>query len=186
MAWFQNMGDAEKFRIVSLPFRVGLWMSLADDVPGGQDDRDELEALERILRVIAKTHDQTPFLQATVHVTLKYNKLWKKWQGYNENTLRDTHVALRELLKRRGAEDMKVYRIMLYKIAEAVAAAYNENAYDPDKIILNAVVTRSAVAPPPTSRKFAGSPPLSLMMSIVAIAKPAPFTIQPMLPSRRT
>lgn len=133
MAWFQNMGDAEKFRIVSLPFRVGLWMSLADDVPGGQDDRDELDALERILRVIAKTHDQTPFLQATVHETLKYKKLWKKWRGYNENTLRDTHVALRELLKRRGAEDMKVYRIMLYKIAEAVAAAYNENAYDPDK-----------------------------------------------------
>ncbi|KAG1433413.1 hypothetical protein G6F57_022168 [Rhizopus arrhizus] len=50
-------------------------------------------------------------------------------------------------------------------------------------MILNASVTFSAVAPPPTSRKLAGSPPNSLMVSIVAMARPAPFTRQPMLPS---
>ena len=49
--------------------------------------------------------------------------------------------------------------------------------------ILNAFLICSALAPPPTSRKFAGSPPASLMMSMVAIASPAPFTMQPMLPS---
>src|SRR5581483_4055932 len=49
-----------------------------------------------------------------------------------------------------------------------------------DRMILNAVVTRSLVAPPPTSRKFAGEAPYSLMMSMVAIASPAPFTMQPM------
>jgi len=52
-----------------------------------------------------------------------------------------------------------------------------------DRISLKASVTRSFVAPPPTSRKFAGSPPSSLMTSIVAIARPAPLTMQPMLPS---
>jgi hypothetical protein len=50
-------------------------------------------------------------------------------------------------------------------------------------MILNASVTFSVVAPPPTSRKLAGSPPNSLMVSMVAIASPAPFTRQPMLPS---
>src|SRR5262249_3802975 len=45
-------------------------------------------------------------------------------------------------------------------------------------MILKASVTFSAVAPPPTSRKLAGSPPNSLMVSIVAIARPAPFTRQ--------
>ena len=50
-------------------------------------------------------------------------------------------------------------------------------------ISLNASVTFSAVAPPPTSRKLAGSPPKSLIVSIVAIARPAPLTRQPMLPS---
>ena len=45
-----------------------------------------------------------------------------------------------------------------------------------DEMILKASVTCSAVAPPPTSRKLAGSPPCSFIMSIVAIARPAPFT----------
>ena len=51
-------------------------------------------------------------------------------------------------------------------------------------MILKASVTFSVVAPPPTSRKFAGSPPNSLMVSMVAMARPAPLTRQPMLPSR--
>src|ERR1700691_4298065 len=47
----------------------------------------------------------------------------------------------------------------------------------------NAFFTCSSEAPPPTSRKFAGLPPLNLMMSIVAIANPAPFTMQAISPS---
>src|SRR5256885_499394 len=50
-------------------------------------------------------------------------------------------------------------------------------------MILKASVTFSGVAPPPTSRKLAGSPPNSLMVSMVAMARPAPLTRQPMLPS---
>src|ERR1700676_3009728 len=47
----------------------------------------------------------------------------------------------------------------------------------------NAFFTCSAEAPPPTSRKFAGDPPAYLMMSMVAIARPAPLTMQATLPS---
>ena len=54
------------------------------------------------------------------------------------------------------------------------------------KIILNPFFIVSAFAFPPTSRKFAGSPPDSFIISIVAIASPAPFTIHPTLPSSLT
>ena len=50
-------------------------------------------------------------------------------------------------------------------------------------MIEKAFLTCSALAPPPTSRKLAGELPASLMMSIVAIASPAPLTMQPTLPS---
>ena len=50
--------------------------------------------------------------------------------------------------------------------------------------------TCSWFAPPPTSRKFAGATPCAspntLMMSIVDMARPAPFTRQPTLPSSAT
>ena len=52
------------------------------------------------------------------------------------------------------------------------------------RMILNAAITWSFEAPPPTSRKLAGVPPKCLMMSIVDIARPAPLTRQAMLPSR--
>src|ERR1700722_1533864 len=49
--------------------------------------------------------------------------------------------------------------------------------------IRNAFLICSAFAPPPTSRKFAGLPPAYFTMSMVAIARPAPFTMQAMSPS---
>src|SRR5579875_2204101 len=52
--------------------------------------------------------------------------------------------------------------------------------------ILKAAATFSALAPPPTSRKFAGSAPACFTISMVAIASPAPFTMQPIVPSRCT
>ena len=47
-----------------------------------------------------------------------------------------------------------------------------------DDRIRNAFSICSGEAPPPTSRKLAGSPPASLTMSIVAMARPAPLTMQ--------
>ena len=46
-------------------------------------------------------------------------------------------------------------------------------------MILKAFRTCFSFTPPPTSRKLAGSPSCSLIMSIVAIARPAPFTDDP-------
>ena len=51
-----------------------------------------------------------------------------------------------------------------------------------NKINLNAAATFSFDAPPPTSKKLAGSFPYNFIISIVAIAKPAPFTIHPIEP----
>lgn len=45
-----------------------------------------------------------------------------------------------------------------------------------DVIMLKAALTCSSLTLPPTSKKLAGSPPWSLIMSIVAIANPAPLT----------
>ena len=54
------------------------------------------------------------------------------------------------------------------------------------EINLKALTIFSGVAPPPTSKKFAGSPPASFIMSIEAIAKPAPLIILPIFPSKLT
>ena len=56
----------------------------------------------------------------------------------------------------------------------------------------SAPISRSAVTiaagslAVPMSRKLAGSPPSNLIASIVAMARPAPLTMQPMSPSSLT
>jgi hypothetical protein len=55
-----------------------------------------------------------------------------------------------------------------------------------DSTSRNAAATRSGLAPPPMSRKLAGSPPACWIMSIVAMARPAPLMMHPMSPSRAT
>ncbi len=54
------------------------------------------------------------------------------------------------------------------------------------RINKKASLTFSLSAPPPASRKLAGLPPQDWIMSRVAMASPAPFTMQPMLPSSPT
>ena len=72
-------------------------------------------------------------------------------------------------------------RLMPAKILTRIALTFES-----DSTRLKAVCTRSGEAPPPTSRKFAGSPPAYLIMSMVAMARPAPLMMQPMSPSRPT
>ena len=55
-----------------------------------------------------------------------------------------------------------------------------------DRMMLTALATFSSSAPPPTSKKLAGAAPAALVTSRVAIAKPAPLTRQPTLPSKLT
>ncbi|CAB3228801.1 unnamed protein product [Arctia plantaginis] len=50
--------------------------------------------------------------------------------------------------------------------------------------IFMAAVTCFWPTPPPRTKKLAGFPPFRLKMSRVAIARPAPFTMHPTLPSR--
>ena len=60
------------------------------------------------------------------------------------------------------------------------------STFGSSSIIPKAVVIDSLLAPPPMSRKFAGSPPYSLITSIEAMANPAPLTRQPIFPSNLT
>ncbi|GAC1411242.1 MAG: ADP-forming succinate--CoA ligase subunit beta [Novosphingobium sp.] len=91
-------------------------------------------------------------------------------------------MATMDIIKLNGAFPANFLDVGGGANKEKVTAAF--------KIILKAFVTCSCVAPPPTSRKFAGATPsfapTCLMMSIVAIAKPAPLTRQPTFPSSDT
>ena len=69
-------------------------------------------------------------------------------------------------------------RVMPPKMLTRIALTFGSA-----RMIRIAAATLSARAPPPMSRKLAGSPPARLTRSIVVIARPAPLTMQPIVPS---
>ena len=81
------------------------------------------------------------------------------------------------------ASDDPLIHQKLHQETDALFVKNLENVQGDERDTILFSVTFSAVAPPPTSRKLAGSPPNSLMVSMVDMARPAPLTRQPMLPS---
>src|SRR5262245_50841827 len=76
---------------------------------------------------------------------------------------------------------MMSQRIMPPKMLTSTAFTFGS-----ERMMPNAADTRYLSAPAPASTKFAGSPPLSLVTSIMAWVSPAPLTMPPIEPSRLT
>ena len=88
-----------------------------------------------------------------------------KYPEYANPQLRPRYVGLPTFMRTPYREDLRDVEIALVGVP------------------FDGGVTFRPGAPPPTSRKFAAAPPAYWMMSIVAIARPAPLTMQAMLPS---
>lgn len=46
MAQLSSFSGEQAERLIALPYKIGLWISFADDEAGEGDDKKELEALE--------------------------------------------------------------------------------------------------------------------------------------------
>jgi len=126
------MPDMEKFSeeeavlLVSLPLRVGKWMSDADDEEGGHDDEEENEALSEILSQFARMQIGTSFTQEIAKQVIDSKNLWPQWSGQIFTVTRDGSNAVRLIESRLGKSKAKNYRLMILKIARHVAKAADE------------------------------------------------------------
>lgn len=112
--------------IVSLPYRVGIHVSYADDEDGEQDDELETRALEACLKEVVKTHEAVPLSQEIAQEVLDSKDKWDNWtQGvFNIEPQCEKAVAL---LKSQASEsEVKDYIKMTLEVASAVAQAYGE------------------------------------------------------------
>tara|TARA_B100001989_G_scaffold250260_1_gene227034 strand:+ start:1525 stop:2067 length:543 start_codon:yes stop_codon:yes gene_type:complete len=112
--------------IISLPYRVGLHVSYADDEEGEQDDELEMRALQASIREMSGIHGDTPLVQEIATETLKHKDQWKKWEDGVFNIEPLCKKAIEAIEKTANKEEVKAYRAMLVEIATSVAQAYGE------------------------------------------------------------
>ncbi len=126
MATLNKMEKDERDLIVGLPYRVGVWMSNAEDDLGDGDDRREHKAVEKVLRRFAGQIERYPFISAVLRETLAQKDRWGHWAENSLDVLPDCERALTIVNKTGSREAVINYRKILMKIANDVAGAHGE------------------------------------------------------------
>ena len=145
MSYLNDFQDVHRALIVSLPVRIGFWMSQADDAPGDRDDARERLALQLALKkIVAKTGDDA-FTNDVAEFALSSPKEWMGWEQAAVNVLDDVPAVLKLVKDTLPPDAVTAYRKMLYFIANVVAQAASEAGDAGNVSTLSAMTDRLSV-----------------------------------------
>lgn len=135
MSFFKELSKEEAALVISLPYRVGVWISAVDDLEKSKrDDKREAAALERGIRKIARQNTPSSFPRALMAEVEKYNHLWPTWDNQaDESALFADIGKAKECVRTKiHPKAVKQYQQVLWYMALVVAQAFGEDD-DPDQ-----------------------------------------------------
>lgn len=122
----ERLTDNQKNIIVSLPYRVGLWVSVSDMSGGQEANARELEALHNILHGFAEQVFGAEEIQYIISETLRQKEQWPVWDKQIRTVLKDCQDALDILSSHMDEKGLEAFRSYLIEIGEAVALSFRE------------------------------------------------------------
>lgn len=123
---FSQLSPQDEETIVSLPYRIGLYVSYADVTGGWDAQESELQSLSGILREFSEDFCKSEFTQKVLMETLMQRAKWPSW-AKNINTLPDEARKVSETLSAILSEkELHSFQDVLVDIAFAVAMAFHE------------------------------------------------------------
>ena len=126
MTSLSDFSGSELELIASLPYKVGVFVSHADDADGETDDEKEMAALEACIKAIAGLHDDQPFTAEVLGQTLSMKTEWPRWAAQSFNVPDAAREGAVLLQGRASESEFKNYCAALMEIASTVAQAYGE------------------------------------------------------------
>ena len=127
MNMLDDLTDEQREIIVSLPYRVGLWISLSDMTGGQESTTQELTVLSAIINGFAEEVFGSELVQYIMADTLSKKDEWPNWSGDSESVLYDCEIALSILADHvDDKKELGAFAVRLTEIAEAVAGAFRE------------------------------------------------------------
>ncbi len=122
----EQLTAQQKQTVVALPFRVGLYVSKADDTGGEEADQQEAAALESIIQGFAENMLGSESIQYIMTATLENKKNWPQWSGDLKQVPRECRETVDALSVIVDEKDAKAFANHLLQIGEAVALAFRE------------------------------------------------------------
>ncbi len=145
MTKLSDFSDEEIDLIVSLPYKVGVSVSYADDEEGEIDDLREMRALETSIIEASKRHSNMGLTQEVASEILSSKDKWDLWakQGvFNIEPLCEKVVVV--LKSKADDDEVLSYVEMVVELATTVAQAYGEFGQDDqgEKGLLGVLVSK--------------------------------------------
>lgn len=126
MSFLDSLGPEQQDMIVSLPYRVGLWVSHADSAGGDEASEKELEALSNIIQGFGADVFGSEAIQSIMNETVSRRDKWDDWAHNYKNVPEDCKKAVYYLGQYGSDKDVTMFQTYLMEIGEAVALAFRE------------------------------------------------------------
>lgn len=131
MSQLSNLPEDEALKIISLPYKAGMWVSHADDVDGESDDINEMRALERGIPQLAKKYEGSALVQQVANDIMTMKDHWAKWEDECFFIKKQAPDIMNTVKVQFGLAEAKQYRSFAMELGKMVAQAAGElDAFD--------------------------------------------------------
>ena len=116
--------------LISLPYRVGLYVSFADTTGGFAAQEAEMQSLSGILREFAEDYCKSEFSQKVLMESLRARDVWPSWSQGIERVPDEARPIFTLLEPQFDSRALRAFKEVLVEIALSVAMAFREGNED--------------------------------------------------------
>ncbi len=126
MSFLDELSEDQRTLLVSLPYRVGLYVSQSDTSGGDDSDEAEMEALSSIITAYSQEVFGAETVQYIISETVKRKGDWDGWSDELGTLESDCHEAIDVLSTSVDSKEVSAFKNHLIEIGESVALAFRE------------------------------------------------------------
>lgn len=131
MSVLSDFASEDQELVIRLPFRVGIWISEADQTGGDESSEQERQALNTIVASYAEDYLKSEFVQRVMELTLARKNEWNEWDKNVDAVPGECERAMQILMTRVSPRDVDALKRNLIDVGLAVAMAYREGVHEP-------------------------------------------------------
>lgn len=123
---FSRLSPRDGELLVSLPYRVGLFVSHADTTGGWDAQEKEMQSLTNILRAFTEDYCKSELAQKVLLESMRRRANWPQWSHHLENVPKEAQQIIAVLKPLFMEKHLNSFREVLVDIAMSVAMAFHE------------------------------------------------------------
>lgn len=124
--FLEALSEDEKTLIVSLPYRAGVWVSLADEKGAGAGRAQELQTIEQVIARLSRGMFASAFVHEVLAETHARRDQWPAWSLQVGTVPEDARQAVNVLIDKVMPPDAEAYVQTVMNIAYETAYAFRE------------------------------------------------------------